>query len=98
MDIAVDDEDPVSSIHIVLSCFLGNFDIAILTPYVNVEWIQCLAATRIKQKSKTRGIEELGCLAGHQILDWESIDLALFFDVGFRSCFSFVGTSSGREV
>ena len=25
MDIAVDDEDPESSIHIVLSCFLGNF-------------------------------------------------------------------------
>ena len=32
MDIAVDDEDPASSIHIVLSCFLENFHIAILTP------------------------------------------------------------------
>ena len=61
MDIAVDDEYPESSIYIVLSCFLGNFQIAILTPYVDFEQIQWLAATLTMQMSRTKDIEEFGC-------------------------------------
>ena len=99
MDIAADDDDPESSIHIVFSCFLENFQIAILTPYVDFEGVQWLAATTlIMQKSRTRCKEELGCYAEYQIQAWEFLDLALFFDLGFHSCFSFVGTSSGRGV